>query len=348
MASFDLKWEVIPLQLREVFTISRGSKSEVRNVFIQLSKDGITGFGEAGPNTRYDETAEKVIEYYKSLPPDFFGDIKSAKELTQKLDNWNQTQFKYSVQSAKAAIEMAWWDWHAKSKETPLWKLWGEKSATGPVTSFTIGLDTPAKMQEKIRKADQYPIYKIKLGTDHDREIIEAIREVTDKPLRVDANEGWKTLEQAKKEIRYLSDKNVELVEQPMPASDFEAMKELKTWSPLSLAADESFTGNENLEEIAEAFDIINIKLMKIGSLIKAREVIQKANKLKLKIMIGCMIESSLANAAGTLLALNAEYADLDGHLLINNDPFTGLRVDDDSRMILSNEYGFGIRKKFI
>lgn len=346
MADFELTWNIIPLQLREVFTISRGSKSEVRNVFIRLSKDGITGFGEAGPNTRYDETTEKVIQYLESLPPGFFDDIEKAIELPQKLDKWDQSQSRESVQSAKAAIEMAWLDWWAKLQNKSLWKLWGNESPIGPVTSFTIGLDTPANMQDKIKKAAQYPIYKIKLGTDHDREIIEAIREVTDKPLRVDANEGWKTIEQAKKEIEFLSDKNIELVEQPMPSSELKVMKELKSWSPLPLAADESFIGDENLEEIAEAFDIINIKLMKIGSLVKAREVIQKAKSLGLKVMIGCMIESSLANAAGTLLALQADYADLDGHLLINNDPFEGLKIDKEAKIMLSGKAGFGVSKK--
>ena len=152
-------------------------------------------------------------------------------------------------------------------------------------------------------------------------------------------------MDQAKREIEFLATQNVELIEQPMPASELELMKKLKGWSPLPLAADESFTGTENLEEIAEAFHIINIKLMKIGSLIKAREVIQQAKKMKLKVMIGCMIESSLANAAGTLVALQADYADLDGHLLISNDPFSGLKVNADYRVCLSEEPGFGVER---
>lgn len=343
MADFDLKWEVIPLKLGEVFTISRGSKTEVQNVFLTLSKYGITGFGEAGPNSRYDETPEKVSEYFASLPLGFFDEIKTADDLSEKLDELDKSKSVVSVRSAKTAIEMAWLDWYAKTCQKPLWKLWGEKSPMGPITSYTIGLDTISRMQEKIKTADQYPVYKIKLGTSHDREIIEAIREVTDKPLRVDANEGWKTLDQAKNEIRFLADKNVELVEQPMHSSEFDNMRELKKWSPLPLAADESFMGDENLEEIAQAFNILNIKLMKIGSLVKARKVIQKAKKLELKVMIGCMIESSLANAAGTLLALQADYADLDGHLLISNDPFTGLKVDKNARLTLTNNPGLGV-----
>jgi L-alanine-DL-glutamate epimerase-like enolase superfamily enzyme len=339
MSHFEVKWEIIPLKLKEVFTISRGSKSEVKNVFLSISKDGITGFGEAGPNARYDETADKVVSDLETIPPHFFDEISSPDELVKQIDSWNPVP----VQSAKTAIEMAWLDWWAKSQNKPLWQLWDENSPQTPVTSYTIGLDEPKKMQDKIRAASEYPVYKIKLGTDRDREIIDAIREVTDKPLRVDANEGWKTLEQAKKEINFLATQNVELIEQPMPDSEFEVMKLLKEWSPLPLVADESFIGHENLQQISEAFHVINIKLMKIGSLIKAKKVTKDAHALGMKVMVGCMIESSLANAAGALISLNAEYADLDGHLLISNDPFSGLKVQDSGRLMLSHAPGFGV-----
>ncbi|MEX2478480.1 MAG: dipeptide epimerase [Gracilimonas sp.] len=341
MSRFEVKWEIIPLKLKEVFTISRGSRSEVQNVFLSISKDGITGFGEAGPNARYDETADKVVSDLEVIPHSFFDKISSPAELVKRIESLDPEP----VQSAKTAIEMAWLDWWAKSQKKSLWKLWGENSPVTPITSYTIGLDKPEKMQDKIRVASEYPVYKIKLGTEHDREIIEAIREVTDKPLRVDANEGWKTLDQARKEISFLATQNVELIEQPMPASEFETMKKLKEWSTLPLVADESFIGHESLQEISEAFHVINIKLMKIGSLIKAKKVTEEAHALGMEVMIGCMIESSLANAAGALIALNAEYADLDGHLLISNNPFSGLKVQDSGRLKLSDDPGFGVSK---
>ncbi|MEX0721195.1 MAG: dipeptide epimerase [Balneolaceae bacterium] len=341
MSRFEINWKIRSLALKEVFTISRSSRSEVPNVFITLTKDDISGYGEAGPNTRYNESSEKVTEYVKRLPEGFLDEIKTDAELAQKLDDLPDP-----IQSAKAAIEMAWLDWWAKSQNQPLWKLWEANSFVGPVTSYTIGIDTPEKMQEKIRAAENYPVYKIKLGTDHDRDLIKAIREVTDKPLRVDANEGWKTIAQAKKEIEFLATQKVELIEQPMPSANIKEMKELKKWSPLPLCADESFIGGEDLNEIAEAFHIINIKLMKIGSLVKARKVIDEAHRLGLQVMIGCMIESSLANAAGALLALKADYADLDGHLLISNDPFTGLKVDSSGKLILSEQPGFGVKRQ--
>lgn len=341
MSHFEITWEVISLKLKEVFTISRGSRAEVQNVFLSVSKNGITGYGEAGPNTRYNETPEKVSAYFDSLPELFFDEISKAEEIPEKLRMLDVPP----VKSAQTAIEMAYLDWWAKSKNQPLWKLWGASSAKSPVTSYTIGLDTPQKMQHKILAAEKYPVYKIKLGTENDHEIIKAVREVTDKPIRVDANEGWKSLDQAKKEIDFLSTQNVELIEQPMPSAEFELMRQLREWSPLPLAADESFVGDENLDEISEAFHIINIKLMKIGSLVKARSVINEARHKGLKVMIGCMIESSLANAAGALLALNADYADLDGHLLIANDPFQGLKVETTGELILSKNPGFGVSK---
>lgn len=346
MPHFKLSWQVIPLKLRHVFTISRSSRSEVSNVFLKIEKDGIIGYGEASPNTRYNENPEQVSEYFAALRSEVF-ETEAAETLQRLLDELEYKARLRTINSARVAIEMAWYDWHAKAQNQPIWKIWGEKSPSGPVTSYTIGIDSPEAMQQKIRDASHYPIYKIKLGTDHDRELIAAIREVTNKPLRVDANEGWITIDQAKREIEFLATQNIELIEQPMPAAEFELMKELKRWSPLPLCADESFIGDENLGELSEAFHIINIKLMKIGSLSKARKVVQEAHQLGLEVMIGCMIESSLANAAGALISLNAEYADLDGHLLISNDPFQGLETDKEARICLSDKPGFGVQAQF-
>ena len=270
MSRFEVHWEIKELFLKNVFTIARGSKASVKNVFLTISKDEIQGFGEAGPNTRYDETAETVIKFFEKFPFEELHQINSPKDLellieieSAKIKKFNMIGDSISnPQSAKSAIEMAWLDWWAKSQHQPLWKLWEASTNTGPVTSYTIGLDEISVMQRKIKEADQYPLYKIKLGTDHDRGIIEGIRKVTDKPLRVDANEGWKTVDQAKREIEYLQKNGIKIVEQPMHSSRQKELRELKKWSPLPLMADESFTGTELLEDIAEQFDIINIKLM--------------------------------------------------------------------------------------
>lgn len=341
---FKLKFKVVDLILKQPFTISRGTKEKVTNVFVELSGGLHTGYGEAAPNTRYDEDAEKVLGYLKTIPPAFFDDIETIEQFISKLDAHNQSH--QPVKSAEAALEMAWLDWWGKSRQQPLWKIWEAPSRTGPVTSYTIGLDEVELMQQKVKAAFEYPIYKVKLGTERDKEIIKALREVTDKPIRVDANEGWTSLEEAKRMIGFLADHNIELVEQPMPARQFSNLKKLKAFSPLPLCADESFTGTESLAEVSEAFDIINIKLMKTGSLIKAKDIIKEAKTYNLQIMIGCMIESSIANTAGALLSLWADYADLDGHLLIKNDPATGLTLTKNKEIKLLDKPGLGVKIK--
>lgn len=350
MSHFEVNWHVTELFLKNVFTIARGSKASVNNVFLSIQKDGVEGLGEAGPNTRYDETSETVIQFYEKFPFDGLSDILNEQELeafiAKASDRIHKTEHIKIPQSAKTAIEMAWLDWWAKSQNKPLWELWGAESSVGALTSFTIGLDEVSVMQRKIQEADQYPLYKIKLGTERDHQIIEGIREVTDKPLRVDANEGWKTVDQAKREIEYLEKHGIEIVEQPMHSSLKNELRELKKWSPLPLMADESFTGTEPLAEIAEQFDIINIKLMKIGSLVKAKRTIEQAHALGLEVMIGCMIESSLAITAGGVLALNCKYADLDGNLLISNDPFSGIEVLEEGNFKLNNSAGLGVSRK--
>lgn len=348
MSHFKLDFKEIKLTLKQPFGISRGTKREVTNVFVRLRAAGIEGFGEAAPNTRYNEDTDTVIRFLKTLPDNFFDHIHSPARLAGQLDQLASKKSVKSVQSAKSAIEMAWLDWYAKKQGQPLWKLWDAPSRkpSGLQTSFTIGLDDIDVMQQKVREADDYPILKVKLGTERDKAIIKGIREVTDKPIRADANEGWTTIEEAKGMIRFLADANIELIEQPMPAAMFSEMMELKQCSPLPLAADESFMGDESLEEIARAFDIINIKLMKIGSMVKAKEVIEQAKTLGLQIMIGCMIESSVANTAGAILSLWADYADLDGHLLIKDDPAEGLKLDPGKRVVLNDKPGLGIRIK--
>lgn len=349
MSHFKAKWYTEDLILSNVFTIARGSKSAVANVFLILESDGLQGWGEAGPNTRYNESSETVIRFFQEFSFKGLVDIHTPEKLEEYIreesERIEESIAVSSPESAKTAIEMAWLDWWSKSRNQPLWKIWGADSQIGPLTSYTIGIDDIKVMQQKIKAAQRYPLYKIKLGTDHDRQIIQGIREVTDKPLRVDANEGWKTVDQALSEIEFLQSQNVEMVEQPMHASMKKELAELKKYSPLPLCADESFTGSEDIEEIAGLFHIINIKLMKIGSLVKAKRTIDQAHELGLKVMIGCMIESSLAITAGGILALFSEYADLDGNLLISNDPFSGLKVLEDGRISLNEEPGIGVLK---
>lgn len=340
MPHFDIRTELLPLTLAQPFTIARGTKQKVENVVVQLSADGIIGYGEAAPNKRYNEDANAVIGYIEQLPVSFLDSIQTPDQLVEKID---EIVLKPEIRSAKAALEAAWLDWWSKKQDKPLWEVWNSSSNKTPPTSYTIGLDTIDVMQQKAEAAADYPILKVKLGTDRDRAIINALREVTNRTIRVDANEGWTSLEEAKRQIKFLEKKNTEIVEQPMPAAMKKEMQQLKQWSPLPLFADESFKGDENLVEIGQAFDGINIKLAKIGSLIKAKRVIEQAQKQNIEVMFGCMIESSLGIAAGALLGTQADYVDLDGNLLIKDDPFEGLSLGKAKQVVLSEKSGLGI-----
>lgn len=338
MSRFKLESEIMELRLNEPFTIARGTKDNVHNVIVKLTANGITGYGEAAPNRRYAEDAESVFKYIDSLEEGFLDNLDTPEAVAQKLQSVYP-----SVTSAQSAVEMAWLDWWGKRQEMPLWKLWKAPSNITPPTSYTIGLDEIPVMQQKVDAATEFPILKVKLGTSRDREIIEAIREKTDKPIRVDANEGWDDISTAKEYIAFLADRGVEFVEQPIPAGQTEEMSRLKEWSPLPVVADESFMGNEDLDRIAQCFDGINIKLSKIGSLIKARNVIAQARKRKLQVMVGCMIESSLGIAGAALIGTWADYVDLDGYLLIDDDPFDGLFLNEEMNIVLADSAGLGV-----
>lgn len=341
MPQFYIRTKITALSLKHAFTISRGTKSVVRNVIITLTADGVSGFGEAAPNKRYNEDAELVQSYINKIAPNKMMKIDSLEDLHLQIKRAAKP-----AASAEAALEMAWWDWFGKIRDQPLWKLWGAEKPETPVTSFTIGIDEPDVMQQKVLEAEKYPLLKVKLGSRNDREIITALRAVSDKPIRVDANEGWKSLNMAKKMISFLADHNIEFVEQPMPAGSHSEMRILKDYSPIPLIADESFLGGENIDNLKNEFHAINIKLMKIGSLKRAQHVISRAHKSGLDVMIGCMIESSLAVSAGSLLCLNADIADLDGFLLIQDDPFKGIKLTDQCRVQLSYKPGLGIEPK--
>jgi L-Ala-D/L-Glu epimerase len=340
MPQFQVRSEVITLGLKHAFTISRGTKSAAENVVVTLTADGISGYGEAAPNKRYNEDSGKVQSFINRVARNGTIKIDSLDDLLLQVSSTEKP-----VASASAALEMAWWDWFGKIRDQPLWKLWGVRKPQTPVTSFTIGIDEPDIMQQKVLEAEKYPVLKVKLGSSDDRQIIQSLRSVTDKPIRVDANEGWKSTDTARKMISFLAGQNIEFVEQPMPADCHSEMRELKTYSPLPLIADESFLGGENIDEIKNEFHAINIKLMKIGSLKRARLAISRAHKAGLDVMIGCMIESSLAVSAGALLSLYADIADLDGFLLIQDDPFTGLTLSDDGRVQLPHKPGLGIEE---
>jgi L-alanine-DL-glutamate epimerase-like enolase superfamily enzyme len=341
-----LSFRLIRLELKHTWTISRASVDFHDNIFVYLEHDGIAGIGEASFSRRYGESLESlqtVIESAKPVlanaDPSHFAEIGEALQKLHPQQN-----------SAKAALDMALMDWVGKKIGVPLFRLWGLNPVRTPVSSFTIGIDTPEMVQHKIREAQEFPILKIKLGTARDEEIMRAVREATDKPLRIDANEGWKSKEEALEKICWLSQFNIEFVEQPMPAGRHEEMRWLRQKLqqrrvPMPLFADEDSKTPRDLPALADVYDGINIKLMKSGGLQQALRMICLARSLGLKIMLGCMIESSVGITAAAHLAPLADYADLDGHLLISNDPFVGVRMQNGGTT-LPESPGLGVKER--
>ncbi|TNE74407.1 dipeptide epimerase [bacterium] len=326
------------LALLHPFGISRWTRTHVKNVFVEWHKDGLVGYGEASPNARYNESHETAISFMGRINQSTLSSISNSEELCSYLSTIDKGEF-----AAKAALEMAFWDWIGKKNNQALHEYWNAPRTIGPVSSFTIGIDSKEVIDTKLKEAEPYPVLKVKLGTDQDEEIIEFIRERTAKPIWVDANEGWKTADIAKQRIEFLSDKNVQLIEQPMPSSELIAMREVKKMTPIPVIADEGFTGKEPLEELAESYTGINIKLMKMGSMYKSLKTIEHARTLGMEVMIGCMIETALANTAAGVLSMWADYADIDGFLLLKDRPFLGFTFDSQNRVVLNDLPGLGV-----
>lgn len=341
MKTFQIEFQPLNLPLKRRFTISRGSRDEVNNVLIKVHCDGITGIGEAAPNHRYDETQESAMGFLRD-----FGNYETDRPfdvslLVEEMDKRVDGEY-----AAKAGLEMALFDWIGKKLNIPLYKLLLAPDRKGPRTTYTFGIDKPEVMKEKVEEAAPYPLLKIKLGTDYDKEIIEAIRELTPKPILVDANEGWKTVDQALDMIGFLEKKNVFVIEQPMPAACVKEMQEVRLKSVIPLMADESITGKESLEELSTQFHGINIKLMKSGGISTSLKIIHRARKVGLQVMVGCMIESVIADTASALVGLWADYADVDGHLLLADNPMRGLEILPEGNIRLRDVPGLGLLQK--
>lgn len=340
MAYFKLTYEPLVLSLRHTFTISRGSKDQANNLLVKVKKDGIEGIGEAAPNAHYGESVESAATFLEKINLARLDNPFDLDALWKLFDKSGIGEY-----AARAAVEMAVADWIGKKLNLPLHRLWNAPSTVGPRSSVTIGIDSPNLIKKRVEEAENFPVLKVKLGGTDDEETIRLIRNVTDKTLWVDANEGWCNYRKAARMVDLLSELNVELIEQPMPASQIDDLEKLKRNSSVPIIADEGFTGTESLVEIARIYDGINIKLMKIGSMSRALKTISLARKQNLKIMIGCMVESSVANTAAAVVSQWADYADLDGPFLVSDDPFQGFTLDENARVTLNDLPGLGVKK---
>jgi L-alanine-DL-glutamate epimerase-like enolase superfamily enzyme len=312
------------LRLKHTFTIARGGRDTSAVVLVHLEHEGITGCGEAAPSARYGESPETVSSFLANLNLSSFQspfELESILAYVEKSAAGNT--------AAKASVDIALHDWIGKKLGVPLFRYWGLEGLQPPKTSFTIGIDTPEVIEQKVREAEAYPILKIKLGGDNDQEIIRTIRGVTKKTLRVDANEGWKTRELAVERIKWLEQEGVEFVEQPMPAANLAGTAWVREHVNVPLIADENSLRLADVPNLQGAFDGINIKLMKCTGLREAHRMISAARASKMKVMLGCMIESSIGISAAAQLSPLVEYADLDGNVLVSNDPYDGVRSLD-------------------
>ena len=334
-----IKFHRYDLRLKHTFTTARGGRDVSPVVILELEHDGIVGYGESAPIVRYGESVDTVADFLSKLDLTRFEDPFQLEAILSSVDAVG-----VGNAAAKAGLDLALHDWIGKKLGVPLYKYWGLDKGTTPKTSFTIGIDTPRVIEEKVREAERYPILKIKLGGDRDDEIIRTIRKVTKKTLRVDANEGWKSKEVAVEKIKWLEQEGVEFVEQPMPAGDLDGTAWVRERVNLPLIADENSLRLQDVPKLRGAFDGINIKLMKCTGLREALKMVSTARACGMKVMTGCMIESSVGISAAAQFSPLVDYADLDGNVLITNDPFDGVRSLDGT-ISLNDRPGIGVTK---
>ncbi|MEJ7769428.1 MAG: dipeptide epimerase [Chitinophagaceae bacterium] len=334
-----LTYHAFDLPFKYPFTISRGSKTHQPTLIVELEFHGIKGYGEAPAISYYDITVEKMIADLESKKP-----FIEKFALTDPERYWHYLHHLLPQNNfVVCALDIAAWDIFGKMKGLPLYKIWELDTAASPVTDYTIGIDTIEKMVGKMRETP-WPIYKIKLGTSEDINIVTALREHTDAVFRVDANAGWST-EEALIKIPILKDLGVELIEQPLAKDNWEGMKILYHQSVLPLIADESCVTEQDVEKCHRHFHGINIKLTKCSGITPARRMIARARELEMVVMIGSMNECSVGSAAIAHLAPLADYLDMDGPLLLNEDLATGIVFDEINigKIIHSKQPGLGI-----
>jgi len=324
------------LRFKYPFTISRGTKTHQPTLIVSLEQFGLTGYGEAPAISYYHIPVDKMVE-----------DLEIKKPVIEKFAFTEPTRFWHFLHHLipenpflVCALDIAAWDLYGKMQKKPLYACWKLDIREGPMTDYTIGIDSIEKMIEKM-KAKPWPIYKIKLGTSEDAEIIRALRNHTDSVLRVDANSGW-NLQQALDLIPALDACGVEFIEQPLEKSNHDGMRVLYQQSPIPLIADESCVSEQDVDQCHGLFHGINIKLTKCSGLTPALRMIETARKLGMKVMAGSMNESSIGSAAiGHLLPL-LDYVDMDGPLLLDEDLASGLKFEQ-GKVTLSGKPGLGI-----
>lgn len=334
-----LKFYPYTLELKHVFTVATASRKTTPVMMVEIEYDGVVGYGEASMPPYLGESHQTATEFLSKVNLEQFSDPFKLEEILSYIDS-----IAPGNPAAKASIDIALHDLVGKLVGQPWYKMWGLDPEKTPYTSFTIGIDKPDVVKQKVKEAAQYKILKVKLGLDNDKEMIETIRSVTDKPIRCDVNQGWKDKEQALKMIEWLATKGVEFVEQPMPKDWYDEHAWLKERSPLPIIGDESVQRLPDVKKAYGVYDGINVKLMKSTGMREAYKMILLAKSLDMKVMLGCMTETSCAISAAAQLSPMVDWADLDGAELISNDLFDGAKIID-GKVTLTNLPGIGVKK---
>ena len=334
--------EALDLPLRHAFRISRGVQQRAHSLLVTVETDGVTSIGEAAPDSSgfYGEKVETMLAALPYIQGRLPADPLLREDALEGMD----AALHHGYGALKSAVDMALWDYAGQRAGLPVYRLLGLGPDRAPLTSYTVGIDTPDEMAQRAREASEYPILKIKVGTEYDVELVRAIREVTGATLRMDANAAW-TPKEALERIEQLAAFGVELVEQPVAAEDLAGLRFVRERSPLPVFADESCVTLADVPRVAGCCDGINIKLAKCGGITNALKLIAAARAHGLKVMLGCMVSSSLAITAAAQISPLVDYADLDGALLIADDPFEGVRVEH-GRLLLPGAPGLGVVRR--
>jgi len=334
-----LSFQPYTLQLKHVFTVATASRTTTPVMLTEIEYDGVTGYGEASMPPYLGESHETVAAFLSKVDMGKYKDPFDLENILADIDG-----IAPGNPAAKASIDIALHDLVGKLMNKPWYKIWGFDKSKTPYTSFTIGIDTAEVVRQKTKEASGFRILKVKLGRENDREMIETIRSVTDTPLCVDVNQGWKDKNFALDMIHWLKEKNIVFVEQPMSKTDIDGNAWLTEHSPLPVIGDEAVQRLSDVKKSLGVYSGINIKLMKSTGLREAHKMLLLARALGMKVMLGCMTETSCAISAASQLSPMVDWADLDGALLISNDVYDGTKIID-GKITLNDMPGIGISK---
>jgi L-alanine-DL-glutamate epimerase-like enolase superfamily enzyme len=334
----QLTYQPYQLLLKHTFTIAKFSRTSTPLMLVQVTHEGQTGYGEASMVPYMGESHQSATEFLSKVDAGHFKYPFNFEAIINYLDS-----IAPGNPAIKAAIDIALHDLNGKLQNQPCWKLLGSNPAKMPVTSYTIGIDTEDVIIQKVKEAEGLKVIKVKLGRDSDKKLIETIRSVTDVPLYVDANQGWTDRKQSLDLIYWLKEQGVQLIEQPMLKTDIDGNAWLTEHSPIPVVGDEAVQRLADIEAAKGVYHGINIKLMKSAGVYEAHQMIKKARELGLKVLIGCMSETSCATLAAAALAPQCDWADLDGPLLITNNPYKNPEMVN-GKWVLSDEVGLGLK----